>query len=77
MTQAVADPEIDRATIESARWRGPIIVAVKVNFLIQYFVPVSRKSFLHSPDPLRSFEEVLTLALQGAQTVASPFSIGV
>ncbi len=43
-----ADAEINRATIESTRWRGRIIVAVKANFLIQYFVPVSRKSFPHS-----------------------------
>ncbi len=49
-----ADVESFRATVESARWRGPIIVAVKANFSIQYFVPVSRKSFSHSLDPLRT-----------------------
>ncbi len=43
-----ADVETFRATIESGRQRGRIIVAAKASFLIQYFVSVSRKSFLHS-----------------------------
>ncbi len=42
-----ADTEINRATIESARWRGPIIVAVKAKLLNLCFVPVFGKSFSH------------------------------
>ncbi len=45
-----ADAETFCATIESGRQRGRIIVAAKASFVIQYFVSVSRKSFLHSLD---------------------------
>ncbi len=38
-----ADAETFRATIESGRHRGRIIVAAKVNLMIQYFVSVSKK----------------------------------
>ena len=40
--------ETFRATIESGAWLRRIIIATKAKFLIQYFVSVSRKSFLHS-----------------------------
>ncbi len=43
-----ADTETNCATIESMRCRGRIIVAAKANFLIQCFVSVYRKLFLHS-----------------------------
>ncbi len=38
-----ADTETNRATIESGKKRGRIIVAAKANFMIQYFVSVSKK----------------------------------
>ncbi len=49
-----ADTETDCATIESRRCRGRIIVAAKANFLIQCFVSVCRKLFLHSLGQLRT-----------------------
>ncbi len=54
-----ADTEINRATIDSARWGTRIIVAVKANFLIQYVVPVSRKSFLHSLGQVQTFGDTV------------------
>ena len=37
-----SDIETFRATIESGRQHGRIIVAAKANFMIQYFVSVSK-----------------------------------
>ena len=37
-----SDIETFRATIESGRQRGRIIIAAKANFLIQYFVSVAK-----------------------------------
>ena len=51
-----------RAIIESERRPKRIIVAVKVSFLIQNFVPVSRKSFLHSLDPNQT-QQLFLIAL--------------
>jgi len=38
-----ADTETNCATIESGKSRGRIIVAAMANFMIQYFVSISKK----------------------------------
>ena len=47
--------ETFRAIIESGRQRRRIIIAAEANFMTQYFVSVSRKSFLHSLGPNATF----------------------
>ncbi len=60
-----ADTETDCATIESRRCRGRIIVAAKANFLIQYFVSVSRKSFSHGLGQLETFPALSGMSVAG------------
>ncbi len=62
-----ADAETFGATIESGRQRGRIIVAAKASFLIQYFVSVSRKSFLHSLGQQRKSAEATEMSVPGGR----------
>ncbi len=50
-----ADAETFHAIIGSGRQPRRIIVAAEANFLIQYFVSVSRESFSHSLGQLETF----------------------
>ncbi len=60
-----ADTETDCATMESRRCRGRIIVAAKANFLIQCFVSVCRKLFLHSLGHNRSWRASSRMSVAG------------
>jgi len=44
-----SDAETFRATIESGRQRGRIIIAAEANFMTQYFVSVAKKIVFTQP----------------------------
>ncbi len=61
------DTETNCATIESGRSRGRIIIVVKANFSILYFVSASRKSFLHSLGHKQKSSVGLGMSVVGGQ----------